>query len=48
MSKDTLTIGWCDGGMVDGKFTQGLVYTISDAQKIGINITNFGRAAGNW
>ena len=47
MSKDTLTIGWCDGGMVDGKFTQGLVYTISDALKIGINITNFGRAAGN-
>jgi len=46
-NKDTLTIAWCDGGMTDGKFTQGLVYTILDAQAAGINIKNFGRCAGN-
>ena len=46
-NKDTLTISWCDGGMTDGKFTQGLVYTILDAQAAGINIKNFARCAGN-
>lgn len=24
---ETLSIGWCDNGMADGKFTEGLVYT---------------------
>lgn len=46
-SKDTLTIGWCDGGMVDGKFTQGLMYTILEAPKQGINVTQAVRVHGN-
>ena len=27
-AKETLTVAWCDNGMVDGKFAEGLVYTI--------------------
>ncbi len=27
-AKDRIMLTWCDNGMVDGKFTQGLVYTI--------------------
>lgn len=27
-NKGTLAIGWCDNGNTDGKFTEGLVYTI--------------------
>ena len=46
-NKDTLTIGWCDGGMVDGKFTQGLMYTTLEAPKHGINITQAVRVHGN-
>ena len=46
-SKDTLTIGWCDGGLVDGKFTQGLMYTILEAPKHGINVTQAVRVHGN-
>lgn len=45
--KDTLTIGWCDNGVTDGKFTQGLLYTTLEAPKMGINITNAVRVHGN-
>ena len=46
-NKETLTVGWCDNGMVDGKFMQGLMSTVMDAPKLGISITNCARAAGN-
>ena len=45
--KDTLTIGWCDNGTTDGKFTQGLMYTTLGAKDHGINITNAVRVHGN-
>lgn len=45
--KDTLTIGWCDGGTTDGKFTQGLMYTVLEAPKMGINVTHGVRVHGN-
>ena len=46
-NKDTLAIGWCDGGITDGKFTQGIVHTILEAKKLGINITQSARVHGN-
>ena len=46
-NKETLTIAWCDNGMVDGKFMQGLMTTVMDAPRQGIQITNCARSAGN-
>ena len=45
--KDTLTIGWCDGGTTDGKFTQGLMYTVLGAPDLGIKVTHAVRVHGN-
>ena len=45
--KDSLTIAWCDGGMTDGKFTQGLVYTILQAHKAGYKVDQALRVHGN-
>jgi len=46
-SKETLSIGWCDNGMTDGKFTEGLLYTSLTSAKHGIFINNAIRVQGN-
>ncbi len=45
-SKETLSIGWCDNGMTDGKFTEGLLYTSLTSAKHGIFINNAIRVQG--
>jgi len=45
---ETLSIGWCDNGMSDGKFTEGLVYTIIMGQDPkNIQVHNAIRVQGN-
>lgn len=44
---ETLTIGWCDNGMVDGKFTEGLTYTMLTGLGAGIPIASAIRISGN-
>ena len=39
-SKETITIAWCDGGMVDGKFMDGVLTTSLYAISNGINVNN--------
>jgi len=46
-SKETLSIAWCDNGMTDGKFTEGLVYTMLMAHTVGVPINNATRVKGN-
>lgn len=46
-SKETLGIAWCDNGMVDGKFTSGLVYTMVAAAERGLRISRSMRVLGN-
>ena len=46
-SKETLSIGWCDNGLTDGKFTEGLVYTILQAPSRGMMVNNAMRVQGN-
>jgi hypothetical protein len=46
-SKETLTVAWCDNGMVDGKFAEGLVYTIVTAYSKNILFNNAMRVQGN-
>ncbi len=46
-SKETLSIGWCDNGMTDGKFTEGLLYTSLTSAKHGIFFNNAVRVQGN-
>jgi GT2 family glycosyltransferase len=41
---ETIAIGWCDNGMVDGKFTEGLLFTILSNKLL---ITDTVRAQGN-
>lgn len=31
--KETIAIGWCDNGNTDGKFTEGLIFTVIHGQK---------------
>lgn len=45
--EETLTIAWCDNGNTDGKFTEGLLYTIIHAQHTGIKIQGAIRVSGN-
>ena len=45
--EETLTIAWCDNGNTDGKFTEGLLYTVIHAQHIGIKIHGAVRVSGN-
>lgn len=45
--KEKVTIGWCDGGMVEGRFMSGITNTILQSQKEKINITNTIRVNGN-
>jgi glycosyltransferase involved in cell wall biosynthesis len=46
-SKETLTLAWCDGGMVDGRFMDGLLYTTMTALASGIKVVNKIRVNGN-
>lgn len=46
-NSETLTIGWCDNGMVDGKFTEGLTYTMLTGLGSGIPIASAIRISGN-
>ena len=45
--KETLSIIWCDNGLTDGKFTEGLVYTIIHAPSVGVPVNNAIRVQGN-
>jgi hypothetical protein len=45
--KERLVIGWCDGGMVEGRFMSGIVNTMIEAPKRKINIVNTIRVQGN-
>jgi hypothetical protein len=45
--KETVTVAWCDNGSTDGKFTEGLVYTIITAPQFGMYINNALRVQGN-
>lgn len=45
--KETVTIAWCDGGTVEGRFTSGIANTIIEAAKNKINIDNTIRVNGN-
>jgi hypothetical protein len=45
--KETVTIAWCDGGTVEGRFTSGIANTIIEAAKHKINIDNTIRVNGN-
>jgi len=46
-NKETLSIVWCDNGTTDGKFTEGLVYSIITASGNGVPINNAIRVQGN-
>lgn len=46
-SKETLTIGWCDNGLTDGKFTEGILYSTIGLPKYGIYVNNAVRVQGN-
>jgi GT2 family glycosyltransferase len=46
-SKETVALAWCDGGMVDGRFMDGLVLTVMNSSKMGMNIVNKIRVNGN-
>lgn len=46
-SKGTITIAWCDNGMVDGKFAEGIVALALQAPANGIEISHSARVAGN-
>jgi GT2 family glycosyltransferase len=45
--KETLTIGWCDNGTVEGRFMSGITNTIIESSKLKINISNTIRVNGN-
>lgn len=46
-SKGTLTLAWCDNGMVDGKFAEGMVALALQAPINNIHISHSIRVAGN-
>jgi len=46
-NKETVSIVWCDNGTTDGKFTEGLVYTLIHAALMGVPISNAVRVQGN-
>lgn len=45
--KETVSIGWCDNGMVEGRFATGIVSTMLEMQKQKVNIVNHIRVNGN-
>jgi hypothetical protein len=44
---ETITIGWCDNGLVDGKFVEGLMQLTLQGPKDGIQILSSLRVQGN-
>lgn len=44
--KETISIGWCDNGTVEGRFASGVMATMIDLQKRGINVSHI-RVNGN-
>ena len=46
-SKETVALAWCDGGLVDGRFMDGLLLAIMNAPKLGMRIVNKIRVNGN-
>jgi hypothetical protein len=46
-NKESLAIGWCDNGLVDGKFAEGLVRVTLNAVNNGIHIAASLRVQGN-
>lgn len=44
---ETVTIGWCDNGMADGKFAEGLMGVTLAAPANGMKISHSVRVAGN-
>jgi hypothetical protein len=45
--KETVSVAWCDNGMVDGKFAEGIAYTLLTGPQHGIVINNAMRVQGN-
>lgn len=46
-SKGSITLAWCDNGMVDGKFAEGMIALALQAPANNIEITHSARVAGN-
>ena len=46
-SNELISIGWCDNGLVDGKFAEGIMYTTITAPTRKIPIGNAIRVQGN-
>ena len=46
-NKETVSIGWCDNGMVEGRFATGIIATMTEGQKAAINVVNHLRVNGN-
>lgn len=44
---ETVSIGWCDNGMTDGAFTEGLIAVILAGSGLGMPITSSIRVKGN-
>jgi hypothetical protein len=44
---DTITVGWCDNGLTDGKFTESLVAFVQQAPSKNIRISHTLRVSGN-
>lgn len=44
---ETVSLGWCDNGLTDGKFTEGLMTAVIIGPKNGTTITNSIRVQGN-
>lgn len=45
--KETVTLAWCDSGVVEGRFTAGIMNTSIEAQKMNIKIVSSVRVQGN-
>jgi hypothetical protein len=46
-NKETVSFGWCDNGMVEGRFATAIIATMTESQKAGINVVNHLRVNGN-
>jgi hypothetical protein len=46
-AKETVALAWCDSGMVDGRFMDGVLLATMNAPKLGMNIVNKIRVNGN-
>lgn len=45
--KERITVGWCDGGMVEGSFSSGIANLIIQGEQHGLKIVNTIRVQGN-